>query len=65
MGSSCKDLSVADADGIRPKGLTWDKSDSAVVNTNGAETALRTERNADGAGEQRKRQRERMDSDSD
>ena len=51
MGSSCKGLSAADADGVRPKGLTWDKSDGTVVDANGAETALRTERNADGAGE--------------
>ena len=61
----CKGLSAADADGIRPKGLTWDKSDSAVVDANSVETALRTERDADGAGERRKGQRERTDSDSD
>ena len=35
MGSSCKGLSAADADGVRPKGADLDKSD-------GAETALRT-----------------------
>ena len=52
-------------DGVRPKGLTWDKSDSTVIDANSAETALRTESNADGAGEQRKGQRERMDSDLD
>ena len=42
-----------------------DKSDGTVVNANGAETALRTESNADGAGERRKGQRERTDSDLD
>ena len=42
-----------------------DKSDGAVINANSAETALRTERNADGASERRKGQRERTDSDSD
>ena len=52
-------------DGVRPKGLTWDKSDSTVIDANGAETALRTESNADRAGEQRKGQRERTDSDLD
>ena len=47
----CKGLSAADADGIRPKGLTWDKSDGAVVNADGMETVLRRERDADGASE--------------
>ena len=51
MGSSCKGLSAADTDSVRPKGLTWDKSDGAVVDADGAETVLRTERDADRAGE--------------
>ena len=65
VGSSCKGLSAADADGVRPKGLTWDKSDGAVVDADGAEMVLRTERDADRASERRKGERERMDSDSD
>ena len=47
----CKGLSAADADGVRPKGLTWDKSDGAVVDTDGVEMVLRTERDANGASE--------------
>ena len=65
MGSSCKGLSAADADSIRPKGLTWDKSDSTVIDADGAEAVLRTERDTDRAGEQRKGERERTDLDSD
>ena len=42
-----------------------DKSDDAVVDADGVEMALRTERNADGAGERKKGQRERTDLDSD
>ena len=55
----CRGLSAADADGVRPKGLSWDKSDGAVVNADGAEVVLRTERDTDGAGERRKGERER------
>ena len=51
VGSSCKGLSAADADGVQPKGLTWDKSDGAVVDTDGVEMVLRTERDANGASE--------------
>ena len=42
-----------------------DKSDGAVVDTDSAEMVLRTERNANRAGERKKGLRERMDSDSD
>ena len=61
----CKDLSAADADSVRPKGLTWDKSDGAVIDADGTETVLRTERDADGAGKRRKGERERTDLDLD